>query len=126
VPQVVRRVGGDARAAAGVGDPARQRPALPRPRRRPVRGGGRVAVRRAATGRGGVAGSFERRLAKRRARACAPACNGCLHQLDDGDSNTLHVSHPTRVNHRRRKRIACACVIAGSPHHGRPYRVEVA
>jgi hypothetical protein len=36
------------------GDPRRQRPALSRPRRRAVRGEGRVAVRRATTGKGGV------------------------------------------------------------------------
>ena len=35
--------------------------AVPRPRRRPVRGGGRVAVRRAATGRGCLRGVRLRR-----------------------------------------------------------------
>jgi hypothetical protein len=53
----LRRGRGDLRAVdqAGRGDHRRQQPAVPRPRRCAVRGGGRVAVRRAATGRGGVA-----------------------------------------------------------------------
>jgi hypothetical protein len=72
-----------------------------------------------------------------RARACGPEYY--LHQLDERGSYTLHVSHPTRVNQRRRRTIACACVIAasplpartrelvsGSPHHGRPCMAEAA
>src|SRR4029450_3879407 len=39
---------------AGRGDPRRRQPTLPRPRCCPVRGGGRGAVRGAATGRGRV------------------------------------------------------------------------
>jgi hypothetical protein len=42
------------------GDPCRQRPALSRPRRGAVRGGGRVAVRRAVTGRFSLAGKVNR------------------------------------------------------------------
>ena len=53
---------------------------LPRPRRCPVRGGGRVAVRRAATGRGGVAALITRGRdpkdceAKRRSRSPRSSC----------------------------------------------------
>jgi hypothetical protein len=67
----------------------------------------------------------ERNLVSVSSRPCQPE-RATYIKFDDRGSNTLHVSHPTRVNQRRRKRIACACVIAASLHHRRPRVVESA